>query len=328
MAIGFGGMAIFKLCALVFGSRRYRNKKMPIDWKVPERKLDQNCISVIIPTLNEGTNIEETISRAIAKTSSNIEVLVCDGGSTDGTRDIVKGFADNNRVSLITSFEEHAKAFRRGRAFQMNLAASHASGGVLLFVHGDTCLPEGYDSMIRNALSSSHIAAGAFQLSIDTDDLSVFPVQYTANLRSEIYGLPYGDQGIFVRTEVFRNIEGYPDLPLMEDYEFVREIPLLQVKSWSRRMSCANVKSPSKITILPAAVKTSARRWEVNGVIANTVLNQVFVILYAYCGVSAELIHKMYYWNTRLYTWNKDGGSSVQYRNTNSTSSSNNKKKN
>ncbi|MBE8988198.1 TIGR04283 family arsenosugar biosynthesis glycosyltransferase [Nostoc sp. LEGE 12450] len=219
-------------------------------------------ISIIIPAINEAENIKKAI--ATTQGSINIEVIVVDGGSSDDTVAI----AQSLNVKVISSSP--------GRAVQMNAGAVAASGEIVLFLHADTCLPTGFDEMVRTALQQPGIVAGAFKLRIDASLLSLRWVEWGVNVRSHFYQMPYGDQAIFLTKTVFQQIDGFPELPIMEDFELVRRL-----------------KAKGRITIISTPVVTSARRWLQKGVFKTTLLNQIVIIAYL-LGVSPARIRRWY----------------------------------
>jgi rSAM/selenodomain-associated transferase 2 len=221
-------------------------------------------ISIIIPVLNEAPTITSVISTA--QTANNVEIIVADGGSSDGTADIAKSLG----VRVIFTAP--------GRATQMNAGAASATGDILLFLHADTLLPPGYDSGVRVALAKPHTVAGAFELKIDAPQYSLRLVEKGVNCRSHFLQMPYGDQAIFLYSATFDKIGGFPDLPLMEDFEFVRRL-----------------KTQGRIQIVPQPVLTSARRWQQLGVIQTTAINQIVIIAYFF-GVSPD---RLAFWYKR-----------------------------
>ena len=220
-------------------------------------------ISVIIPVLNEAANLEKTLAQA--QEDRDVEIIVVDGGSEDDTVEIAK----KHGVKVMISPQP-------GRSFQMNFGAQKATGNILLFLHGDTILPEGYIQKIIIAFTETETIAGAFELAIDGEKLSLRLVEKAVNWRSRLLSLPYGDQGIFVKASVFWELGGFPSLPIMEDFIFIRKL-----------------RSLGKITILPAPVITSGRRWQKLGVWKTTLLNQVIVMGY-WLGVSPERLARWY----------------------------------
>lgn len=192
-------------------------------------------LSVIIPALDEEENIAATLEsvRAVAPH----EIIVVDGGSTDRTRAICRDFG-------IEPFSSP-----RGRAKQMNLGASQATGEVLLFVHADTRLPSSASHDILRALTDPQIVGGRFDVSLDGEHSMLKVIGAMINLRSRLSKTATGDQAIFVRRHIFTALGGYPDLPLMEDMAFSRAL-----------------KRRGAVACLPSRVVTSARRWETEGI--------------------------------------------------------------
>ncbi|MGC8660529.1 MAG: TIGR04283 family arsenosugar biosynthesis glycosyltransferase [Desulfomonilaceae bacterium] len=225
-------------------------------------------ISVIIPTLNEAEYLPLTL-RTLSRVEF-IEIIVADGGSIDET------------CSIARSFSAKVLNCPRGRSHQMNEASRVAAGGILLFLHADTILPENWDLKIRTVLEDEDVCGGAFSLRIEGDSPGFRVVEALANIRSRLFHMPYGDQAIFVRSNTFRDIGGFPDLTIMEDFEFVRQL--------RRRF---------KMRILPDTVITSGRRWRELGILRTTVINQAMIIGY-FAGVRPEKLARIYRNGTRL----------------------------
>jgi rSAM/selenodomain-associated transferase 2 len=196
--------------------------------------------SVVIPTLNE----EGAIRRAVqsARVSGAHEVIVADGGSTDGT---VARAEDAGATVVRTP---------RGRAQQMNAGSELASGDVLLFLHADTVLPADACALIADALGDPRAVGGAFAYSAgrETDPLDRF-ISAVGQLRYTVFRLPYGDQAIFARRTVFQDLGGFPELPVMEDYEFALRLTRL-----------------GRLARIPAAIRTSTRAWHERGLLTLT----------------------------------------------------------
>ncbi|MFB2937125.1 TIGR04283 family arsenosugar biosynthesis glycosyltransferase [Aerosakkonemataceae cyanobacterium BLCC-F154] len=223
---------------------------------------DRIKISVIIPVLNEAEAIKNVLLNL--QTYPELEVIVVDGGSEDETIAIVKGFG----YKVLTS--------PRGRSIQMNAGATVATGNILLFLHGDTILPANFPSMILAAIQKPGIVGGAFELAIDAKVKGIRLVEKMVNWRSHFFSLPYGDQAIFIKTEIFRKIGGFPIQPIMEDFVFIRQLRKL-----------------GKIAIIPTPVITSGRRWQQLGIVKTTLINQLMILGY-YLGISPEKLAAFY----------------------------------
>ncbi len=216
-----------------------------------------------MPVLNESANLQRAIDST--QPSDNIEVIIVDGGSSDDTCQV----AAARGVQIIAS--------PAGRSRQMNLGAAAATGDILLFLHGDSRLPLGFDQLIRQVMSRKEAPiAGAFRLGIDAPQASLRWVERGVWWRSQVCQMPYGDQGIFLQAKVFQEIGGFPDLPIMEDFELIRRL-----------------RQRGKISIVPQPVMTSARRWLQKGILKTTLINQLMVLGYL-VGVSPTRLMELY----------------------------------
>lgn len=211
--------------------------------------MEAEKISIIIPVLNEANTINGVLARILG--ASNLEVIVVDGGSQDET------------VALAQSVGVKVIAATSGRASQMNAGAAVATGSILLFLHADTHLPPAFDTLVRQVLQNPGTIAGAFELRIDAELWGIRLIEKMVNLRSRFFSLPYGDQAIFLKASIFKEIGGFPNLPIMEDFELMR---------------C--LKRYGNIAIVPVPVLTSGRRWQKLGVVRTTLINQLIIIGY------------------------------------------------
>lgn len=199
-------------------------------------------VDVIIPALDEAG----TIARCIASVNDEqvAEVIVADGGSTDGTRAI----AVAEGATVIDS--------PRGRARQMNAGAAVASSDVLLFLHADCTLERGAIRRLRRILAERKHVAGYFRQKIDGDHPAYRLIEFVSNLRARWLMRPYGDQALFFTCETFQAIGGFPDVPIMEDLLIAR---------------LARAHAPW--LVMPEAVTSSARRWQRDGIVRRTLRN-------------------------------------------------------
>jgi rSAM/selenodomain-associated transferase 2/rSAM/selenodomain-associated transferase 1 len=241
----------------------------PVDlhiWQNVKKNAAKPCpaqkISIIIPALNEAATIGRTLSRLDG--AENLEVIVVDGGSIDKTAES----AASRGVKVIRSTP--------GKAVQMNTGAAAATGDILVFLHADTLLPEGFSHQIAAVLNQDGVAAGAFRLKIDSSDAGIRLIECMANLRSRFLRLPYGDQALFMKKSLFEAIGGFADLPIMEDFILIRRL-----------------RRKGKIVTLSDAVITSPRRWLHFGILKAWLVNQIIILAF-YLGIAPQRLARWY----------------------------------
>jgi rSAM/selenodomain-associated transferase 2 len=217
-------------------------------------------LSVIIPTLDEEANLP----RVLASLPADAEIIISDGQSRDRSVEIAKKHGARVVVGA------------RGRGAQMNLGAASATGDILVFLHADCELGGGVIEAIRAALRAPEAVGGSFRLRIAASSWSHRLVAFGANLRAR-FGLPYGDQAIFVRRSVFEAVGGYPEIPIMEDVELVRRL-----------------RRHGRLVAVDETVITGTRHWDALGPILTTLLNWVTVSLY-FGGVSPARLSPLYH---------------------------------
>jgi rSAM/selenodomain-associated transferase 2 len=206
-------------------------------------------IGVVIPTLNEAAAIVSTLDTLQLEQAPD-RLVVSDGGSVDDT----VALAQSRGATVISA------ARGRGPQLESGRRALH-DVDVHLFLHADTRLGPGALRQVRYYLMRHpSVVGGAFRLGIDAPDPIFRWIEQGANLRSGILGLPYGDQAIFARSDVLRQIGGVPSLPLMEDVELMRRLG-----------------HRGRIAILNPPVRTSARRWRSRGVWSQTARNLAMI---------------------------------------------------
>jgi len=227
-----------------------------------KRPLTHARISIMIPTLNEERRIGQTL--AVAQIVDDIELIVADGGSDDRTTAIADALG-----SVVLDCPPL-------RAYQMNQAAQNATGNIFCFLHADTILPKKYAYWIRRTLAHPGVSAGAFSFGTDVDTAALKRMAAGVNWRSKAFELPYGDQALFVKRNVFEAAGGYPDLPIMEDVALV-----------------LNLREKGKIVTVPEAVNTSARRWKRLGAMKTTLINQAMLAAY-FAKVSPNTLARWY----------------------------------
>jgi len=234
----------------------------PEDLSVWEEVAHQ-FISIVIPTLNEADNLPRALE-SIGKLFPG-EVIVVDAGSDDDTFRIAEDWG-----AKVVSSEPN-----RGR--QMNLGASEASGDILLFLHADTLLPDDYAARVRRALSNPLVVGGSFRWEVQPSSPFLRWIELTVDWRTRFLHLPYGDQAIFIRASLFRELGGYADIPLMEDVELVHRL-----------------KKHGRLAYVRAPVVTSARRYEKLGPFRTTMKNKLIFFGY-YLGIPPSRLERQYH---------------------------------
>ncbi|MGP0592637.1 TIGR04283 family arsenosugar biosynthesis glycosyltransferase [Nitrospira sp. T9] len=198
-------------------------------------------IAVIIPVLNEQKALPALLPILIPLGFE--EIIVVDGGSRDGTVDVARKILEST-----SNFRYQIISGPCGRASQMNAGAALANSEILVFLHADTQLPDNARQVIADAMDDPQCVGGRFDVRFPRDTGYAWMVSRLMNLRSRWSGIFTGDQAMFVRRSVFKELGGFANIPLMEDIEF------------SRRM-----KRVGTIASLRAKVITSFRRWEQQG---------------------------------------------------------------
>ncbi|OWF56872.1 uncharacterized protein LOC110451009 [Mizuhopecten yessoensis] len=244
--------------------------------------------SVVIPVLNEAFGIRKTLE-SVVQNCSDIncikEVLVCDGGSTDNTHDVITAFGRTSpiRIRLIHS--------PPGRGLQLRSGANEARSECIMFIHGDSILPQQYNESAFRCLQRPGVVAGAFRFALDlvnSKDVS----SEDRSMRTKLYWLekfvswrcgspaelPFGDQGLFMRREIYNKSGGYHKVYLMEDFILVDTL---------KEYGHIGMADRSPLT-------TSARRWQKSGFIKVTATNHFIITCYKF-GVHPDTLARWYY---------------------------------
>lgn len=237
-------------------------------------------LSIVIPLLNEADNLPKLMGHLAHLNPAPYQVILVDGGSTDNSvaiaKELIESLIDSS-PSVISGqvIDWQIIESAAGRALQMNAGAELAMGDVLLCLHADTQLPNHAIADITSAVRQA--AWGRFDVRLDSSAWMLKVVSQMINWRSRLSGIATGDQAIFIKKPLFKQLGGYPQQPLMEDIEL-----------------CKRLKAIGKPACLRSKVITSARRWQQYGTWRT--IGLMWHLRFDYWrGVSADNIKQRYY---------------------------------
>jgi rSAM/selenodomain-associated transferase 2 len=219
-------------------------------------------ISALIPTLNAAATLPGTLAALRGEVA---EIIIADGGSTDGTPDIARACG----ALVITA--------PRGRGPQLRAAAEAAAQPWLLALHADTCPGAGWQEAVAGFTARPEAAtqAGYFRFALDDTAPEARRLEAMVAWRCRWLGLPYGDQGLLIGRDFYRSLGGYEATPLMEDVALIRRI------------------GRKRLVALPPAFITSAEKWRRDGWYARSARN-LFCLTLWFAGVAPDQIARLY----------------------------------
>ena len=227
-------------------------------------------ISVVIPARNAEHTLAHTLASLVPPAVDGIvrQVIVVDGGSTDGTARI----ADLAGADIVTSTP--------GRGSQLAQGAAAARFPWLLFLNADTALEDGWERaatafMRRVDRGERTPAAGAFTFRLDDNGLAPRLLERLVHLRCKLLRMPYGDQGLLIPRQLFDAVGGYKDLPILEDIDLARRL--------GRR----------RLAILEASAISSAEQYRRDGYFLRSMRNQICQALYG-VGLPVSIVARLY----------------------------------
>ncbi|MBA2271591.1 MAG: TIGR04283 family arsenosugar biosynthesis glycosyltransferase [Chthoniobacterales bacterium] len=222
-------------------------------------------ISVVIPSWRDAENLARLLP-GLSGVENVGELIVVDASGDPASEKIAR---ENGATFL--------KCSAPNRGAQMNVGAKLAAGDAIIFQHADTELRSAHVAAVCAALRNPAIVGGAFYRKFDERHPRLMWLEHVARFLTRHGGTLYGDQSVFVRREVFLRLQGFAQIPLMEDMEF------------SRRL-----RATGKIAVLDPPVRTSARRHAREGAWKTSIQNGLFILLYK-LGVSPARLHRWYY---------------------------------
>lgn len=222
-------------------------------------------ISIVVPTLNEASQIESFLLKLQYLRKNGHELIIVDGGSQDSTLSIAQQFVDD-----IVSCEPC-------RAEQMNAGAAMARGDILWFLHADSYPPPCADRLITKGLQEQPRVWGRFNVRLSGSSSLFRIIEFMMNVRSCFTGIATGDQGIFVKRSVFFNHNGFPKIALMEDVAISKKF-----------------KKISRPLCVTEPIVTSSRKWESDGIFRTIVTMWLLRIAY-WIGINPDRLKNIYY---------------------------------
>jgi rSAM/selenodomain-associated transferase 2 len=218
-------------------------------------------LSVVIPALDA----EATLAATVASLDGADEIVVVDGGSADNT------------VKLAESLGARVLQTPKSRGAQLSAGAEAASAEWLLFVHADTRLQRGWREAVNEFIAGadSKTKAAAFNFGLDDESFQARRLEKIVRWRVHALGLPYGDQGLLIHRDFYRQLGGFRSMPIMEDVDLALRI------------------GRKRFVTLPVTTRTSARRWREKGWLLRSAYNLFCLSLY-FLGVPPRFIARFY----------------------------------
>ncbi len=224
---------------------------------------EQACVSLVIPVYRDDAALSDLLFQVRQLTVAPLEVLVVDGGNLDSTRELCY----RHKVNYLSSAP--------GRGLQQRLGARQAKGDVLWFVHADAGIANSAIEDIQMATSQgSH--GGYFKFRFKSNTAAAYRLLAgLINFRCR-FGVPYGDQGIFVGREVYWQLEGHNEYPLFEEVALVKKLRGL-----------------GGFTCLETGIGVDSRRWQKDGLVKRTIFNRLLALGFG-CGIKPERLASWY----------------------------------
>ena len=240
--------------------------------------MNNPLVSIVIPVLHDAHELEVLLTFLLQGNTPNRQV---DDVTSDAHYEVIVVNGDTTDPGIVRLRQRFQSvrwtASEPGRGRQMNVGAQLATGQWLLFLHADTCPEPGWFDGIRSVARDPDTVGGALCFKLQTSVLFARIVEFGVAWRVRYMGLPYGDQGIFVRRSVFEQLGGYRLFLLMEDVDLVRRI---------RRRG--------RMRFLDNPIYVSPRRWEREGWARRTVTNICLLTAFL-LGVSPSRLARLYY---------------------------------
>jgi len=278
-----------------YARNQYRTPKTRSVVAASKKEDLDGVICIVVPVLNEEEGVESTLRKlaSCAEDPSRIEVVVADSGCTDGTMAIVDRFAKAPaELGGLRVMAAKPEGGGRGGATNSGLEkCADSKGAIIFFLHADCEVPNRFDALLRAAHAKPGVLCTAFSFRTNRKDVPAGGskpagldfMEWTVNVRSGLYQLPFGDQALAITREMLALAGGVPELPMLEEYELVQRLRKLSAEGAGR------------IVTLPEPAICSMRRWLKRPIWRVNWINQMAMIRYNFFGATAEDIYRYYY---------------------------------
>jgi len=218
--------------------------------------------SIIIPTLNEQEFLPRVLD-SLNKFDEDCEIIVADGGSKDET------------INIARKYGAQLCSTKKGKGFQLIKGAECSSGDIFIFLHADTFLPKNAFKLINEYMINRGYKIATFRMKFDNESI-LFKI-YSWFTKFDSVFSTFGDQVIVITKTFYKELGGFPELPIFEDVELLRK-----------------ARKKTRIVKFPASVTTSARRFRKKGVVITQILNAIYLLWYFMSNKSDRIYNKYF----------------------------------
>ncbi|WP_462361594.1 TIGR04283 family arsenosugar biosynthesis glycosyltransferase [Parvimonas micra] len=229
-------------------------------------------IAVIIPIYNDDKMIENLLKK-LSNFKEIDEIIISKAVDDFEKNEIYEKTYQDIKYKLLIS--------KKGRSIQMNTAVKYTDCDILWFIHSDSeFLDYTVDKKIKDLIEKENIECGGLKIKFNPNSIMLSLIAWLSNLRAKLFKICFGDQSIFITKKLFDEINGFRDIPIMEDLQFFIDIK--------------NYKKNSKyFKLLNDKIISSSRRFKQNGTLKTIFKMHKLKIMY-FKGESPEKLNEIY----------------------------------